>query len=833
MPRTRPPFGQPDREAVETFIACLFRHADRDKYISLRGFHDLERHKPPLFIEGIKVGAPDLLDRVSARIEQAATHLEPHVFCPPVATFNSGTSAKVDDIAEGVALSVECDADPVAAKDKLVALLGEPTAMVASGGVWINAEGKPEPKLHLHWRLIEPTRTPEAHAQLRRLRELATRLVGADASAITIVHPLRWPGSWHRKNKPILARLKTNPEREIDLAEALERLQAACPPEPPRERSQYNGQYNGGRDGDAERARDALKYIPADDRETWLRMGMALHSTGWGSAYAIWADWSQTSSKYKERDQDKTWRSFRDRGDGVGLGSLFHEAAQNGYRPESRSPLRAAPRPPRPPGGSAGGLTASSESVKWRDGTFTGADLKNASFEPLAFLARNIIPLQGVTLLCSKPKFGKSWLAYDLCIGCAADRFILGEIKPAQGDVLYLALEDSKRRLRARMDKLLTPGSKWPEHLTMATEWRRLHEGGLDDIRAWHAGVVAKGGKPILVMIDVLTKVRKPVGNRQLYEADYDALTGLCKLANDLGLAIVVIHHTRKMAADDLMDTVSGSFAVSGAADAILVMANKSSGTVLDIRGRDVESAELAIEFNKATCRWTVLGNAAEVHVSEQRGKIIGALKEANAPMTVPALIEATGIKRNALELTLGRMAKEGEIKRVGRGLYAHKDYTPPDPEDPGSVRSVISLAEARQKRDRSQAAENEGENGRSVQSVRSVSVGTDGNEQDHAASGAPVSVPAQTDQTERQIGAQGIEIAPGFAASESVRDLSPQTDWTEAYPDFPDSLRRRCDVCGESDLPINQVTTTTGTAYLHPGCEATWLARSITLGSS
>jgi hypothetical protein len=95
-------------------------------------------------------------------------------------------------------------------------------------------------------------------------------------------------------------------------------------------------------------------------------------------------------------------------------------------------------------------------------------------------------------------------------------------------------------------------------------------------------------------VIDVLAKVRKSVVNRQLYEADYAALADLTKLANELGLAIVVVHHTRKMAADDLMEMVSGSYGVAGAVDTILVMATKASGTILDIRGRDVESAELA-----------------------------------------------------------------------------------------------------------------------------------------------------------------------------------------------------------------------------------------------
>src|SRR6516225_6983300 len=322
--------------------------------------------------------------------------------------------------------------------------------------------------------------------------------------------------------------------------------------------------------------------------------------------------------------------------------------------------------------------TATQQSA-WKSGSFSAKELQSMEFPPIAWIVRNIIPAEGVVLLCSKPKFGKSWLAYDLCIACTTDRFTLGTIKPAQGDVLYLALEDSKRRLRRRITKLLpTLGATWPDRLRLKTEWRRLHEGGLDDIRAWHTHTKSKGGKPILVVIDVLAKVRKPVGNRQLYEADYAALADLTKLANELGLAIVVLHHTRKLVADDLMETVSGSYGVSGAVDTILVMATKASGTVLDIRGRDVEPAELAIEFDKNTCRWRVLGNAAEVHVSEQRAKILAALKDAGQPMTIAALAEAIGTKRNPLEVLLGRMARDGEIQRVAKGLYAHRDYLPP-----------------------------------------------------------------------------------------------------------------------------------------------------------
>ena len=50
--------------------------------------------------------------------------------------------------------------------------------------------------------------------------------------------------------------------------------------------------------------------------------------------------------------------------------------------------------------------------------------------------------------------------------------------------MLYLALEDSLRRLQGRGTKLLpTFTGEWPEGLTIATQWRRVDQGGLDDMR--------------------------------------------------------------------------------------------------------------------------------------------------------------------------------------------------------------------------------------------------------------------------------------------------------------------------------------------------------------
>lgn len=81
--------------------------------------------------------------------------------------------------------------------------------------------------------------------------------------------------------------------------------------------------------------RSALASIPADNREDWLRVGMALESTGAGpQAFGLWTEWAQTSEKYDPADQRRTWDSFKR--DGVTLASLFGLAREHGWTPPPR-----------------------------------------------------------------------------------------------------------------------------------------------------------------------------------------------------------------------------------------------------------------------------------------------------------------------------------------------------------------------------------------------------------------------------------------------------------------------------------------------------------------
>lgn len=101
-----------------------------------------------------------------------------------------------------------------------------------------------------------------------------------------------------------------------------------------------------------------------------------------------------------------------------------------------------------------------------------------------------------------------------------------------------------------------------------------------------------------------------------------------------------------------------------------LVIARNSKGTTLYVRGRDIEEAEQAIMFNKATCRWTILGDAAEIRRSGERNKILEVLEAAQGSMSPSDIAKQTGMDHDNVRYLLGAMVKAGEVQLIARGEY-------------------------------------------------------------------------------------------------------------------------------------------------------------------
>jgi integrase len=153
----------------------------------------------------------------------------------------------------------------------------------------------------------------------------------------------------------------------------------------------------------------------------------------------------------------------------------------------------------------------------------------------------------------------------------------MGSVACVQGDVLYLALEDNRRRVK---DRLLTlcPARKLMkislDRLTVRTVAPRIDTGLLVELDKWRRSCA----NPRLIIIDVFLKVRPPrKKGEDAYAADYDAVTPLQRYASEHRLAIVLVTHTRKMEAEDGPPAGTGSINDTGALPSTICRATNSA----------------------------------------------------------------------------------------------------------------------------------------------------------------------------------------------------------------------------------------------------------------
>jgi hypothetical protein len=189
--------------------------------------------------------------------------------------------------------------------------------------------------------------------------------------------------------------------------------------------------------------------------------------------------------------------------------------------------------------------------------------------------------------------------------------------------------------------------------------------------------------KPRLLIIDTMARVKSSkTSDQTVYEADYDSVMELKALADEYGIAIVLVHHQRKMTADDPIDTVSGSTGLTGAVDTVLVLHQTSRGPTLYGRGRDIEEIETALEFDRETCKWRALGDADDVHRTDERSAILHVLREAEQPMSPAQIAERTNMPRNNVRQLLYKMVQRGEVRKEGRGKYVQPEREEADNND-------------------------------------------------------------------------------------------------------------------------------------------------------
>lgn len=263
---------------------------------------------------------------------------------------------------------------------------------------------------------------------------------------------------------------------------------------------------------------------------------------------------------------------------------------------------------------------------------------------------------QGLYILAGAPKIGKSWLALELCLSVAeGGQFLKHETNC--GQALYLSLEDSLLRLQNRLYEF---ADEAVDNLSFAIMAESIGNGLEEQIEN------AKQSLPNLkiVVIDTLQKIRESTDLS--YSNDYKDLSVLKNLADKLGIAILLVHHTRKNYDSDPFNMISGTTGLSGCVDGSMVLVESKRGSrkgKLYCVGRDIENLELNIVFENH--HWVVT-DKVEPHKHDTFPFVIHDL-----------MLDEISFKGSATELCkllYNRYGKQYYSNRITRDLVQHTD---------------------------------------------------------------------------------------------------------------------------------------------------------------
>ena len=228
-----------------------------------------------------------------------------------------------------------------------------------------------------------------------------------------------------------------------------------------------------------------------------------------------------------------------------------------------------------------------------RLGVISSIELTDQRYQRADFLVDTFLK-PGLAILAGSPKIGKSCLVLQLCLAVA-------------DGTLYIDLEDSEQRMQERIVRSAEEGS---DNLKITFECSQLGEGLAEEIR----GFAQEYPDARLVVIDTFQKIRMPLGQMS-YAVDYAEISHLKRVADELNICILLVHHTRKLSDSDYMNEISGTNGIAGSADTLLVL-KKPKRTDrranLYCTGRDISDRSLELLFDKDTCRWKVTADSLE-----------------------------------------------------------------------------------------------------------------------------------------------------------------------------------------------------------------------------
>ena len=230
----------------------------------------------------------------------------------------------------------------------------------------------------------------------------------------------------------------------------------------------------------------------------------------------------------------------------------------------------------------------------------SSVEIMNTPMKKQRFIIDGMI-YPGLHILSGDPKIGKSWMMMDMCLAVAKGENFLGR-KTEQGQVVYMALEDTFISLQSRMYELTDEPS---ENLNFALIANSIGSGLEEDLQECKN----RFSNLKMIVIDTLQKIRSTIDSK--YGADYRELSVLKSIVDRLGIAIILVHHNRKAHDSNPNNLISGTNGIAGCADGLLVFTRSGNNAKLHISGRGAPSLELNLK--RENTKWILLDNAPEI----------------------------------------------------------------------------------------------------------------------------------------------------------------------------------------------------------------------------
>jgi hypothetical protein len=313
-----------------------------------------------------------------------------------------------------------------------------------------------------------------------------------------------------------------------------------------------------------------------------------------------------------------------------------------------------------------------SGSQRWRESSADGADIWRKKYAQPPWIIEDILPA-GTTIIHGPPKSKKTWTALGMAYAVAQGGYSLGQFKALRGEALYINLEMAEDLVHERL-KVMFPTEAPPKGVIFAHSWPRVGQGFEEELDSY----LKHRPYTRLIVIDTLVRVRPADRRRsgQVYEEDASFLQPITDFCEGRGVAVLIVHHSRKGASRGAVEGASGSHGLTGSVDNVMALSldeKTKARAKLEVAGRRIRrDDEIHLRWDATLGQWSMIDKPAAI--SDERMEVLDILRATSYGVGAADIASALGRDRQSTTRLLSDMLRAGQVTNAQGLWFAAED---------------------------------------------------------------------------------------------------------------------------------------------------------------